>query len=157
LLVDKAGGPGVKPYQPAGLWKELSGAAYRPDEGDKLYRRSLYTYWKRTVAPPAMVAFDASDREVCTVRQTRTNTPLQALNLMNSDFAVEQSLFLAERAEQEAGAVTAEARVRRCFQLLLNREPDDQELEACVAAVRESGLPIVARTLINANEFAFLQ
>ncbi len=76
LLVDKLGGPPVKPYQPAGLWQELQdGQGYKEDEGEGLYRRSLYTYWRRTVAPPNMVNFDAPTREVCIVRENRTNTP----------------------------------------------------------------------------------
>src|SRR5579862_7329722 len=77
LLVEKIGGPSVKPYQPPGLWQELAGGkGYQPDKGEGLYRRSLYTYWKRTVAPPSMMNFDASSREVCVVRESRTNTPL---------------------------------------------------------------------------------
>jgi hypothetical protein len=77
------GGPAVKPYQPPGIWEEVSGAAYEQGKGAALYRRSVYSYWKRTVAPPAMAVFDASDRESCTVNRPRTNTPLQALTLMN--------------------------------------------------------------------------
>src|SRR5204863_8824997 len=81
LLVEKLGGPSVKPYQPAGLWKELSGGDdYKPDHGDALHRRSLYTYWKRTAPPPMMMNFDAAGRETCVVRDLRTNTPLQSLN-----------------------------------------------------------------------------
>jgi len=83
LLVEKLGGPSVRPYQPAGLWKEITmqDGEYEPGKGEDLYRRSLYTYWRRTVAPPMMVNFDAPMRESCTVRENRTNTPLQALNL----------------------------------------------------------------------------
>ena len=97
LLVERIGGPSVRPYQPPGLWQDLNGQTYKPDSGPGLYRRSLYTFWKRTVAPPAMVAFDASTREACTVRETRTNTPLQALNLLNDVTYVEASRKLAER------------------------------------------------------------
>lgn len=99
LLVEKVGGPSVKPYQPAGLWQELSfgGRGYVEDQGEGLYRRSLYTYWKRTVAPPTMINFDSPNREVCTVRETRTNTPLQALDLMNNVTYVEAARKLAER------------------------------------------------------------
>jgi len=129
LLNDKLGGPPVKPYQPAGLWKELSGTAYTPDEGEKLYRRSLYTYWKRTVAPPAMAAFDASDREVCTVRQTRTNTPLQALNLMNDVTYLEAARKLAERMMHEAGP-SPEDRIERGFRLAASRAPENGEVRA---------------------------
>ena len=83
LLVEKLGGPSVLPYQPAGLWTELGDADFTQDHGESLYRRSLYTFWKRTVAPPAMITFDAAGRESCRVLQTRTNTPLQALTLIN--------------------------------------------------------------------------
>jgi hypothetical protein len=129
LLNEKLGGPPVKPYQPAGLWEEVSGSSYQPDEGDKLYRRSLYTYWKRTIAPPAMTAFDASDREVCTVRQTRTNTPLQALNLMNDVTYLEAARKLAERMMHEAGP-TPEERIERGFRLAAAREPEEGEVRA---------------------------
>ncbi|MBL8223525.1 MAG: DUF1553 domain-containing protein, partial [Bryobacterales bacterium] len=78
LLVEQVGGPSVKPYQPPGLWQELSGGKYTEDNGPGLYRRSLYTYWRRTIAPPSMINFDSPTREGCTVRETRTNTPLQA-------------------------------------------------------------------------------
>src|SRR6202011_1444013 len=83
LLVDKGSGTAVKPYQPAGLWKELSGGDdYKQDHGDALYRRSLYTFWKRTAPPPTMDIFDAPSREECVVRRERTDTPLQALVTM---------------------------------------------------------------------------
>jgi hypothetical protein len=98
LLVEQVGGPSVKPYQPEGLWKELSDTDYVPGQGADLYRRGLYTFWKRTVAPPMMVTFDAAGRETCIVRETRTNTPLQALTLMNETSFVEAARGLAQRA-----------------------------------------------------------
>src|SRR5437016_1018265 len=105
LLVEKQGGPSVKPYQPAGLVMELTGTEeYVPDHGEKLYRRSLYTFWKRTVAPPTLMTFDAANRETCVVRETRTNTPLQALNLMNDVTFVEAARVLAERAMRQHDA-----------------------------------------------------
>jgi hypothetical protein len=104
LLVEKVGGPPVKPYQPPGLWQELAGGkGYEMDHGDKLYRRSLYTYWKRTVAPPFMINFDSPNREVCTVNQVRTNTPLQALNLMNDVVFLEAARKLGERMMHGGG------------------------------------------------------
>jgi hypothetical protein len=128
LLVERLGGPSVKPYQPPGLWKELTGTEeYVPDHGEKLYRRSLYTFWKRTVAPPALVTFDAAGRETCVVRQTRTNTPLQALNLMNDVTFVEASRVLAQRAMREGGA-TAEERITLMFRLATGRKPRPAEL-----------------------------
>ncbi len=103
LLVEKLGGPSVKPYQPPGLWREIgyesrgrfTAGIFKQDEGDALYRRSLYTFWKRTVPPPNMLVFDAPNRETCTVERSRSNTPLQALVLMNDPQFVEAARVLA--------------------------------------------------------------
>jgi hypothetical protein len=122
MLVEKIGGPSVKPYQPAGLWKELGGEDYKPDTGEGLYRRSLYTFWKRTAPPPSMVNFDAAGREACTVRENRTNTPLQALDLMNDLTYVEAARVLAERMMREGGT-TPEARIAFGFRLATARHP----------------------------------
>jgi len=127
LLVEKIGGPSVKPYQPPGLWQELSGGGgYVQDKGEGLYRRSLYTYWKRTIAPPFMGNFDSPNREVCTVYENRTNTPLQALDLMNDTIFLETSRKLAERMIAESSADPAE-RINRAYQLLLGRPPKPTE------------------------------
>lgn len=102
LLNTTIGGPSVKPYQPEGLWAETTGggggktAKYIPDKGEKLYRRSLYTYWKRTVPPPGMMTLDASNRDLCTVKRQKTNTPLQALVLLNDPQIIEASRILAQ-------------------------------------------------------------
>src|SRR5690606_37933411 len=104
LLVPKLGGPSVKPYQPEGLWRDASHVTYTPDTGEGLYRRSMYTYIKRTVPPPSMMTFDATDREVCTVRREITITPLQALVLLNDPQYVEASRALAERILREYGS-----------------------------------------------------
>ncbi len=111
LLVEKLGGPSVKPYQPDGLWADMVEGGYGDyveGEGDDLYRRSLYTFWKRTLGPPTMMTFDASTRETCVVRTGRTNTPLQALNLMNDVTYVEAARRLAERMMAEGGATPEE-------------------------------------------------
>jgi len=122
LLVEKLGGPSVKPYQPAGLWKELSGAAdYEMDQGEGLYRRSLYTFWKRTSPPPAMANFDAAGRETCVVRESRTNTPLQALNLMNDVTFLEASRKLAEKM------MGTQDGIRLGFRMMTSRMPDARE------------------------------
>jgi hypothetical protein len=127
LLVERIGGPSVRPYQPAGLWKELTGTEdYQPDTGADLYRRSLYTFWKRTVAPPSMVTFDAAGRETCSVREVRTNTPLQALNLLNDVTFVEAARVLAERVLAEAGP-RAESRLTAAMRLVLARPPSPRE------------------------------
>jgi hypothetical protein len=127
LLVDESLGPSVRPYQPPGLWKELTGGAdFVQDHGRNLYRRSLYTFWKRTIAPPSMTTFDAPTREACWVRTSRTNTPLQALALLNEVTFVEAARMLAERVVREAA--TPRERITRAFRLALVRGPTDSEL-----------------------------
>ncbi len=126
LLVEKQGGPSVKPYQPGGLWKELSGGAdYTPDHGEALYRRSLYTFWKRSVAPPSLAAFDAAGRESCVVREMRTNTPLQALTLLNDVTFVEAARKLAERAMKKE--TRPEKRMEFAFRAVTARLPSNRE------------------------------
>ena len=130
LLVEELGGASVKPYQPAGLWEELAGdIAYNQSKGKDLYRRSLYTFWKRTIAPPAMLNFDASTREMCTVRESRTNTPLQALNLMNDVTFVEAARGLAQRILLSADCKTPEDRIAFAFRLATARWPTSEELK----------------------------
>jgi hypothetical protein len=126
LLVEKIGGPSVKPYQPAGLWKELAmqDMDYVQSKGDDLYRRSLYTFWKRTIPPPMLAAFDAANREACVVRETRTNTPLQALNLMNDVTFVEAARKLAERMIREGGTDP----LTYGFRVVTARRPSPDEL-----------------------------
>jgi hypothetical protein len=123
LLVEKQGGPSVKPYQPAGLWSELGGADYERDKGEGLYRRSLYTFWKRTAPPPFMSNFDSALREACTVREGRTNTPLQALNVMNDVTFVEAARVLAQRV----WPAPKSERLARVFRLVLSRPPGERE------------------------------
>ncbi len=129
LLTEKLGGPSVKPYQPAGLWQELSGdKGYVQSRGSDLYRRSLYTYWKRTIPPPYMMTFDSPNREQCAVIENRTNSPLQALDLMNDVTFVEAGRKLAERMMTEGGA-TVEERIAYGYSLLLARRPDARRAE----------------------------
>ena len=127
LLVERLGGPSVKPYQPPGLWEELGDDSYEQDCGEKLYRRSLYTYWKRTVTHPLMTTFDAPSREICTVREQRTNTPLQALALMNETGMVEAARVLAERVLSEGNESTTD-RLVKAFRLVTSRRPQPREL-----------------------------
>lgn len=96
LLIEKIGGVPAKPYMPAKIWRSISNNKYEQDKGNQLYRRSVYTFWRRTIPPPSMVNFNAAEREVCVVRKDRTNTPLQALTMMNNVTFVEASRFLAE-------------------------------------------------------------
>ncbi len=137
LLVEQRGGPSVKIYQPAGLWNDMVilGLQYEQDHGASLYRRSLYTFWKRTIAPPFMLNFDAASRETCVVRETRTNTPLQALNLMNEVTYVEAARLLAERMLREGGQTDA-ARLRFAFRLATVRLPSERETNILLDALR---------------------
>jgi hypothetical protein len=137
LLVEQLGGPSVMPSQPPGLWTELTGGDdYKPGKGADLYRRSLYTFWKRTIAPPAMLAFDASTREFCTVRETRTNTPLQALTLLN------EQTFVYAAGEFARSTLTLpleddNSRLIHMFQTATSREPTAAELEVLVNALNK--------------------
>ncbi len=127
LFVDTIGGPSVKPYQPEGLWAFGMNSKYVQDAGEKLYRRSLYTFWKRTVPPPSMNIFDAPSRSVCTVRRQQTNTPLQALVVMNDPQFVEAARILAERMMKNAE--TIKDRIEFGFRLLTSRDPNTKENE----------------------------
>jgi len=127
LLVERIGGPSVKPYQPPALWNELGDTDYVQDHGPDLYRRSIYTFWKRTAPPPAMVAFDAPGRETCIVRETRTNTPLQALGVLNDVAFVEAARALAQRIMQ-GPHMAPEARLAAAFQAATARRPLPEEL-----------------------------
>lgn len=128
LLNDTVGGPSVKPYQPEGLWQTVAGSAgnrYVVGSRDELYRKSMYTYWKRAVNPPRQTIFDASSREVCNVRASRTNTPLQALVLMNDKTFIECARNLAQRV-MTSEAMTDHERVAEMFRLATARSPDEQ-------------------------------
>ncbi|SOE21270.1 Concanavalin A-like lectin/glucanases superfamily protein [Spirosomataceae bacterium TFI 002] len=130
LLVNKNGGESVFPYQPAGLWDEISNKPWRykylQEPGEGLYRRSLYTVWKRTSPPPSMMIFDASDRTVCTVKRRNTSTPLQALVLLNDPQIIEASRVLAEKL------LTIENKKEkfliRAFRETTGRQPDAKEI-----------------------------
>jgi len=132
LLVECVGGPSVKPYQPDGLWEAVAyttsnTAHFVRDDGDALWRRSLYTFWKRTSPPPSMQLFDAPSRESCTLQRARTNTPLQALALLNDVQFVEAARAFAERVLGAAG--DDEARLVSAFRLATSRRPDASEIE----------------------------
>jgi hypothetical protein len=131
LLVKTIGGPSVKPYQPEGIWETASSgrgvlATYRQDHHDSLYRRGLYTFIKLTVPPPVMGMFDASNRDQCEVRRLRTNTPLQALVMLNDPTVLEAARVLAQREEAESS--TANEKIVKAFRLILCRKPTAAEL-----------------------------
>ena len=138
LLVEKVGGPSVRPYQPDGIWDETNVYGnlrnYKHDTGENLYRRSIYTIWKRTAAPPTMTLFDVPGRETCRVRRTRTDTPLQALVLLNETTFVEAARVLAQRTLTQGGT-TPEARVTFAFRSVLARKPSPEETRILVTGL----------------------
>ena len=140
LLSSKIGGPSARPYMPDGVWDETSVYGdlrnYKHDQGEGLYRRSLYTVWKRTAAPPSMLIFDAPNREICTVSRSRTNTPLQALSLLNEVTFVEAARKLGERMLQYDDA-TPEGKLTYGFRLATGRKPTEKELRVLVAGLQE--------------------
>jgi hypothetical protein len=124
------GGPSVKPYQPKGLWEVASSGRgelkqYIQDKGDKLYRRGLYTFIKLTLPPPSMMIFDASNRDQCEVKRSTTNTPLQALIMMNDPTALEAARVFAQRLQEEKG--NTDELLTKAFRTILCRKPEKKE------------------------------
>jgi hypothetical protein len=142
LLVEHVGGPSVKPYLPAGLWEavsygaEFSAQRFVQDTGENLFRRSMYTFWKRQSPPANMMLFDAGNREVCSARRARTNTPLQALTLMNDPQFVEAARVLAQRMLSECGPDPAQ-RIAYAFELATARPPSEPELAVLTKLLAE--------------------
>ena len=139
LLVAKVGGPSVKPYQPEGVWEavampESNTRIYRRDQGEGLYRRSLYTFWKRSAPPASLEVFNAPSREVCTVRRERTNTPLQALVTLNDPQFIEAARGLAQLALVKAGE-THESRIDFMARRLLARPLRSEEFQVVRTSV----------------------
>ncbi|MEO1261185.1 MAG: DUF1553 domain-containing protein [Bacteroidota bacterium] len=158
LLVDKIGGVPVKPYQPAGIWAQVSTARtpYDQDHGEKLYRRSLYTYWKRAVPPPNMLTFDAPSRHTCTVKREATSTPLQALVLLNDVQFVEAARVFAQNILSEE--INAEKNIERAFRMATARQPKAEELNILIKVLQESKAeflkePAAANNLLKLGEY----
>ncbi len=160
LLVEKQGGRSVKPYEPGGLWEAVSfnnSQKYVQDKGEGNYRRSLYTYWKRQSPPPNMLLFDAPTREYCVVRRPRTNTPLQALVLLNDPQFVEAARGLGHRMLAEGGNTTKK-RLTYGFRLATGRAPAGDEIRV-LAQLLETQVsefqrdPDAAAKLLNVGEF----
>jgi hypothetical protein len=159
LLSEKIGGPSVMPYQPAGLWEELAGGAfevYTQGHGEDLYRRSLYVYRKRTVPHPSMATFDAPSWEICQVKRATTNTPLQALALLNDVTYVEAARKFAERILKEGGDAE-DGRLAFAFRLATSRAPTADELALVRASLakyraRYRAAPATAEELLSHGE-----
>jgi Protein of unknown function (DUF1553) len=136
LLATEIGGPSVKPYQPKGLWESATSgrgvlATYRQDHGSSLYRRGIYTFIKLTVPPPSMIIFDASNRDQCEVKRSKTSTPLQALVMMNDPAVLEASRVLSQRLL--ARKMSADACIKEAFRLIICRKPREEELKILTA------------------------
>ncbi|MDC0635262.1 DUF1553 domain-containing protein [Flavobacteriaceae bacterium] len=151
LLNTQVGGPSVKPYQPAGIWEETTGgaggstASYKQSTGKDLYRKSLYTFWKRTVPPPSMLTFDAATRDQCEVKRQETNTPLQALVLLNDPQMVEASRVIAANAMAESEDVSNQ--ISYIFQLATSRLPKEDELELLKTHYKDMIAKVDAKTI----------
>ena len=155
LLVEKLGGPSLKPYQPVGLWED-SGTqhTYEQGKGESLYRRSLYTFWRRTSPPPVMSVFDAPTREFCLVRRETTMTPLQALAMLNDTGFLEAARVLAESLVQEFPMEAYPLRVTKAFRQLTSASPSGKQLSALTQLLKESRIAYqadeaAARTLLE--------
>jgi hypothetical protein len=161
LLVRKVGGPSVKPYQPKGIWESSTSgrgvlARYIQDHGDKLYRRGLYNFIKRTVPPPGMLVFDASNRDQCEVNRMRTNTPLQALVIMNDPLILESARVFAERLMLENSS--PEEKIEVAFRSIVCRKPSSEELKIFIRYYNEEAeanklLPEKAKRFVKAGEY----
>jgi hypothetical protein len=156
LLVEEVGGRPVNPYQPAGVWEETTfgGKQYHQDHGEALYRRSLYTFWRRIVGPT--IFFDSARRRTCVVKTTRTNTPLQALTTLNDVTYVEAARALAQRVLRTAGP-SPERRVELAFRLVLARGPTPEEKQVLLASVERQRRefakdPAAAKSLLQVGE-----
>jgi hypothetical protein len=161
LIVKEIGGPSVKVYQPKGIWESSTSgrgvlARYVQDHGDKLYRRGLYSFIKRTVPPPAMLIMDASNRDQCEVNRLRTNTPLQALLLLNEPLVLEASRVFAERLMLQR--ISSKEKIEKAFQSVLCRKPKQEELSQLIRyfeaeKTRFKNSPDKANEFIRAGEY----
>jgi hypothetical protein len=135
LLNTTIGGPSVMPYQPQGLWEGASSgrgllSMYKQDHGNNLYRRGMYTLIKRTVPPPTMAIFDASNRDICEIKRSKTNTPLQALVMMNDPTVLEAARVLAAKLLQEKS--NDADKITKAFRLIVCRKPKKEELDILI-------------------------
>lgn len=163
LLVPDLGGPSVRPYMPKGVWSETNRYGnlrnYEADKGDGLYRRTMYTFWKRTAAPPSMLLFDAPNREVCNPKRSRTNTPLQALALMNEVTFVEAARALAEQMII-IGGDSPRQRISTGYRMATGMTPDSETLKIMVENYKRRNLEFkkdteAAKSLVKAGSSSY--
>jgi hypothetical protein len=163
LLVPDLGGPSVRPYMPKGVWSETNRYGnlrnYEADKGDGLYRRTMYTFWKRTAAPPSMLLFDAPNREVCNPKRSRTNTPLQALALMNEVTFVEAARALAEQMIIKGGD-SPKQRISTGYRMATGMTPDSETLKIMVENYKRRNLEFkkdteAAKSLVKAGASSY--
>lgn len=161
LLTSRIGGPSSRPYMPDGVWDETSRYGdlrnYKHDKGDNLYRRSMYTIWKRTAAPPSMLIFDAPNREICSIIRSRTNTPLQALALLNEVTYVEAAKKLGERMLAEGGTSDYE-RIQYGLLLARGRKGTEQEAQLLLEGLKKDSRrfdldPDSAKQILSVGEY----
>ncbi len=163
LLSEQVGGPSVKPYQPKGLWLQVATGnqplkEYIQDHGQDLYRKSMYTFWKRSLPPPSMITFDASTREQCAVERQSTSTPMQALVLLNDPQFTEASRLIAQRMLAEEG-ITADERISLAFRLATSRHPNKKELRLLEDLLKDQkevfeANPGSAESLLKVGEYS---
>ena len=161
LLNPKIGGPSVKPYQPKGLWEAATSGrgslrSYQQDRGEALYRRGMYTFIKLTVPPPSMIIFDASNRDHCEIKRSKTNTPLQALVMLNDPTVLEASRVLAERITLKS--VSTEDKIKESFQRIVCRKPTDKEMKLLLEYYNEEARVLSkdkkqAHKILNVGEY----
>jgi hypothetical protein len=161
LMNEEVGGPSIKPYQPKGIWESSTSgrgqlARYVQDHDEKLYRRGMYTFIKRTVPPPSMLTFDASNRDQCEVKRVRTNTPLQALVLLNDPQVLEAARVLSEKLSMEK--ISEEARIEKAFRLIVCRKAGEKEKQILFDYYKKekeqfSKLPSKAESFLKVGEY----
>ena len=165
LLIKDIGGPSMKVYQPKGIWESSTSgrgvlARYVQDHGDDLYRRGLYSFIKRTVPPPGMLVFDASNRDQCEVNRMRTNTPLQALLLLNDPVILESARVFAERLMLDKSS--ADEKIKKAFQSIICRTPKKEEFEKLIEYYNQEKInfdktPEKAKQFVDVGEYAHEQ
>ncbi|MEC9091152.1 MAG: DUF1553 domain-containing protein, partial [Planctomycetota bacterium] len=154
LLNDKVGGPGVKPYQPPGLWNEVSlngGLRFKRDSGEKLYRKSMYIYWRRSAPMPSLSIFGTPSREKCVVRRAKTNTPLQALVTLNDEQFVEAARFLAQRVMLDLKGSEVKSQIILAYRLVTGSRPSAKSLDLLMRTYNEEQ-KLFAANVAEANK-----